>query len=315
MPDSFSSQDRTEPSLFSILGKAPVTGTILGGGFLLGILVGGFFLLGGSSGPAERSSRPAIAARQAARSAEPKPRARKTDTGSESVSNKLAAERDRLRQELDAAKLRREVEALRNELVNLKSSPVSVESASEFPARRRSSRNPAATNRAAPRLPTSRPSTSRPSSVPKTETKPQGATTLAYWNQMNAIILQEAALRAAPAGGVNATNAGGFLDARIQAGEFAVDSIRQLDTTGVDSRVVKLGEQLANWYDQGRRVAQSGKQLLTVASIQDRQGSAGKGYQAAERSHSKSVKKINAEGEQTRHAMSRKYRLKFPPLN
>ncbi len=313
MADNFPSQDRSEQTPFSILGVGPVTGTILGGGFLLGILFGGFLLLGNTDGPAERLSRPAATARQATPSSEPKAVARKADA--DTVSNQLAAERDRLRQELDAARLRREVEALRNELVSLQSSTVSVESASEVPARRRNAGSPAATNRTAPRLPTSRPSTSRPSSAPATEAKSQGAATLAYWNQLNAVILQEAALRAAPASGVTATNAGGFLDARIQAGEFAVDSIRQLDTTGVDSRVTKLGEQLANWYDQGRLVAQSGKQLLTTASIQDRQGSAGKGYQAAERSHSKSVNKINAEGEQTRQAMSRKYRLKFPPLN
>ncbi len=315
MSDDFSSQDRTDPSPLSFLGAGPVTAAILGGGFLLGILAGGFFLLGGSNGPAERSSRPAVAARQAVRSSETKPLAPKTDADSDSVSGNLAAERDRLRQELEAAKLRREVEALRNELVNLKSSPVSTESASEFPARRRNSGSPVATSRTAPRLPTSRPSTTRRPSTSQAASQPQGAATLAYWNQLNAIILQEAALRAAPAGGVTATNAAGFLDARIQAGQFAVDSIRQLDTTGVDSRVVKLGEQLADWYDEGRRVAQSGKQLLTTASVQDRQGSAGKGYQAAERNHSQSVNKINAEGEQTRQAMSRKYRLNFPPLN
>lgn len=278
-----------------------LTWGILGGGFLLGMLFGGFFLFGQSGPPAETAQGSYRENSAPAQELSPK-----ANTATAENSDDLAAERERLRQELEAEKLRREVESLRRELVDLKTSPVSTESTLREPANlprgRRNRNDPSSTRSPAP------PAANASGPSP-------GEATLTYWNQVNAIILQEAALRAAPAGGVTAANATGFLDARIQAAEFAVDALRQLDTVGVDAKAVDLCEQLIRWFAQGGEVAQTGRQLLTRASVQERQGSAGKMYQAAEHSHAKAVNAINSTGEQVRQAMSRKYNLSFPPLN
>ncbi|MGD9855925.1 MAG: hypothetical protein AB7U20_13350 [Planctomycetaceae bacterium] len=280
-----------------------VTGAIIGGGFLLGILFGAILLSGSPDAPADQQ--------QGSTSSAPKDSAASPTSvdavpASESDDGPvgLASERDRLQRELEAEKLRIEVETLRRQLVDLKSSPVSVEAPDERPSR---NRNPGSAG-------TATRSVSAPSSAEVRAVEP-GQATLEYWDRMNAIILQEASLRSVPAGGITAGNAAGFLDARIAAAQFAVDGIRQLDANGVDARVVELGQQLARWYEDGGKVAATGSELLRGASVQDRQGSAGKRYQAAERSHSQSVGAINAAGEQVRGEMSRKYGLSFPPLN
>jgi hypothetical protein len=295
--------DPTDRFLLTTLDADSLRWAVVSGGFFLGILFGTILLFGQNDEPAQRSQ-------VSARSETPVPRPSTSATGSTPSlatpgADDLAAERDRLRSEIEAAKLRHEVETLRRQLMEIESSPVSVETA----PRRASDGRSSATNHTS-----NRPHTTSPTGS-ATAALATGDATLAYWNEMNAIILREAALRSAPIGGVTAANAGGFLEARVHAAQFAADALRQLDTTGVDARVVALGGQLAGWYDEGRTVAEMGQQLLSGASVQERQGSPGKRYQEAEHSHAKRVNAINAEGEKTRQAMSRKYRRTFPPLN
>lgn len=212
----------------------------------------------------------------------------------------LAEERLQLEKQLEEEKLRLEVERLRREIADLKRTSVSVESDVD-PASQRSRRDshpgPAALSNESLASGTS------------------GQLTLHYWNAMNAIILKEGAMRSAPAGGITALNAAGFLDARIQSAAYAVRAIRGLSTDGVDPRVIDLSDQLVGWYQSGGEVAMAGKKLLTGASVQERQGTAGKQYQAAERHHSENVTAINAAGEQIRQEMMQTYGLSFAPLN
>lgn len=270
----------------SKLNGGQVTAVILGGGFLFGLLVGACLLLGQPG--VTSNPEPVVNAASPPSTTSPSP------ADADDRDDELAAERDRLRRELEAEQLRREVALLRDQLESLKTSPVSTEQ----------ERSPV---RSRPTLPSP--------SAPSERGPSPGEATLDYWNRMNAIILQEASMRSAPAGGITAGNATGFLESRIQAADFAVTSIDSLDTTGVDQQVVELGRKLVNWYAEGRQVAETGRHLMTRASIQERQGSAGKMYQAAEHSHSKNVDAVNAAGEQVRQAMIRKYGINFPPLN
>ncbi len=272
-------------------GFTEVTWAMITTGFLLGILIGSIFIVGreASPSPGENPSfssslaAPAIVAKES------------TSTAAEFPEElELAAEREKLTREIEAERLRREVASLRNELAGLSSTTVTDEPVT----------NPTPPLATAPRT------TTHPVAVDS-----QGAVTLSHWNQLNAIILQEAAMRAAPSGGVDASNAGGFLEARRQAAEFAALSIRSLEIDGVDSSVIAISEKLALWYDDGRKVAEQGVHLLTRASNEERQGPLGSAYQAAERSHSTQVNAINSDGERVRQEMTRKYRLSFPPLN
>ncbi len=270
-------------------GFTEVTWAIVGTGFLLGILIGSIFIVGRGGSSCSLFAGSSCPEPEAVATAPSAPSQMKPVDTSD-----LTAERESLTHELEAEKLRLEVAALRQELTGLRSPTNPVESVGS-PA------TPASTSA---RLPT------QPVAVIS-----QGEATLAYWNHLNALILQEAAMRAAPAGGVTASNADGFLEARMQAAEFAAVSIRELETDGVDRSVHSLSEALAAWYQDGHDVAKQGLHLLTKASPEERQGSVGMRYQAAERSHSTAVNEINSEGERVRQSMTQKYRLNFPPLN
>ncbi len=279
--------ESAEQSTGIFSGFTEVTWAIVGTGFLLGILIGSIFIVG-RGGLLACSTSSETTAATVAESA-PASTAPSTSNASD-----LVAEREQLTRELEAEKLRLEVEALRQELAGLQS-PTGTDDSAESPS------VPASESK---RLTTQPVSTVSP-----------GTATLAYWNHLNAIILQEAAMRAAPAGGVTASNAGGFLDTRMQAAEFAMTNIRDLDADGVDAKVLSLGEDLAKWYENGRDVAEQGMHLLTKATTEERQGSPGKQYQAAERALTKQVNEINSDGERVRQAMSQKYGLDFSSLN
>ena len=143
---------------------------------------------------------------------------------------------------------------------------------------------------------------------------PTASATLAFWNRMNDVIERETQLRSAPLGGITSANAGSFLTARIEAAEFAVTSLRALDTSGVDARAVAVSASVASWYEQGRRVADMGRDLLTEGSVKQRQGTAGQQYQTEERRHAAAVGAVNDEGERVRQQLIEEYGIAFPPL-
>ncbi len=271
----------------------PVTGIIVGGGFALGLLCGAVLIFGGSEEP-----RPS-------KRAEVVPAAPQTvahqQEAAESVDENLSGERDRLKQELDKARLEWEVAELRRQLASVKKPSAAVD---ESPV---VATSPVSTQRDDVRG--HQPTTAASDG-------PTGRPTLEYWNEMNAVIAQEARMRATPAGGIaSAGIAGSFLDARIRAAEFASQCILDLDPTGVDPAVTTLAQHLIEWYQEARSVAETGRSLMEQGNPQQRQGSAGQQYQDAERRHAKNVDTVNAEGEQVRRSMSKTYRLEFPPLN
>jgi len=302
--DAAPTTNRQRPP-FGLYGRQ-ITWCILAGGFLVGVLGGAVLIFGSADGSAKRAD-VATSVETTTSFNDPSSLA---DQAEQFDTADLLVERERLQKELDAERLRREVDTLRRELSNLRSSPVSIDSPSHDAAKTA----PSIATPASASAPLRR---SRTGDAPPATSAagPTGEATLAYWNKMNDVILQEATLRSAPSGGITAMNAAGFLDARIHAAEFAVNTLRSLDATCVDPRVVTLGGNLIGWYSDGQEVAKSGKQLLTSASMKERQGTAGKQYQAAEKHHSESVNAINAEGEQVRKEMSNKYRIAFPPLN
>lgn len=258
--------------------QRPANGKLLAAGFGVGLLVGAFFLF--SPPPAEDQT--TVTAQPGQRSRIPE---QSTDTTGVETSadlddggdvDPLTIERQRLKAELESLKLKQEVAALQRELNGLRTTNVSV-----------------------PVISLSAPS---------------GASTLAFWNRMNDVIEREGQMRSAPLGGITSANAGSFFDARIRAATFAVDALRALDPDGVDAGAVAVAESLSQWYEQGREVAESGRNLLTRGSTEKRKGVAGQQYQTAEREHGQSVDAVNAEGERVRQQLSNEYGIDFPPL-
>lgn len=142
----------------------------------------------------------------------------------------------------------------------------------------------------------------------------EGQRTLAYWNAMNTIMAQEGAMRTAPAAGINQTNAGDFINRRGQAGNYAAGAFRDLDTTGVDPAVVRLSQDIANWYAAGARLNDTAGYLLNRASANTRRGQTGKNWADSEKAHNANVQEINRRGDQLRAELSQKYGLAFPDL-
>jgi len=140
-----------------------------------------------------------------------------------------------------------------------------------------------------------------------------GEATLACWNAINDIIAREAAMRIAPAN-LNAANAGGFVEARVRAGKFAGDSLRQLPSDNVDRDVVAHAGDLAAWYDEEARLAGEASSLLGSSDFAARRGAAGKSWRNAEDRHRQRCDEINQRSATLQAQLSRKYGRPFPPL-
>jgi hypothetical protein len=140
-----------------------------------------------------------------------------------------------------------------------------------------------------------------------------GETTLAYWNALNAIMMRELSMRAAPPQ-LTAGNAMSFVSGQSGAYQYAAAAIRKLSIAEVDPEVVALARDLAAWYEQGLANNRTAESLLGSADIAARQGSTGNNWQTAEKQHREQCLQINLRGEQLRNSLSRKYGLAFPKL-
>lgn len=201
--------------------------------------------------------------------------------------NALQLEKQKLEAQLENAQLRAELAALRG--------------------------NAATPTTAAP--PASSAGTARPTPTLRdrsTEADP-GQRTLNFWNQMNVVIDTEADMRKAPSGGVTHGNAGGFVNARIDAGNFAIESLEGLDTNHVDAEAVALREKLVDWYREGVRVSQMADQLMGSSDAL-RQGQAGMAWKMQEMKHNADVRKVNQFGARVRKSLQARYGIAFPPL-
>jgi len=140
-----------------------------------------------------------------------------------------------------------------------------------------------------------------------------GPATLAYWNQLNEVMIREAAMRAAPPK-LTAGNAMSFVTGQSDAYEFAAKAIRRLDSQQVDPRVRALADEIAVWYDQGAVNSREASSLLQNNDVATRQGQAGKSWKSGAESHRKQCLEINSRGEKLRGELSRTYGLAFPKL-
>jgi hypothetical protein len=151
------------------------------------------------------------------------------------------------------------------------------------------------------------------SSSSLTSSTSQASRTLAYWNQMNAIIGKESRMRLVPSGGLTQFNAAGFLNARLKAYEFASKNISGLSTSGVDPIAIEVASSVADWYERGVEVTRQAKKLMSSSSGL-RKGGLGVGWSNEEKAHNQSVNQVNSAGESARQRLIRKHGIKFPPL-
>jgi len=156
-------------------------------------------------------------------------------------------------------------------------------------------------------------------SVPKTtpsspsRNEPTGDATLSFWNAINDVIAREAAMRIAPAN-LTAANAGGFVEARIRAGKFAGDALRNLPRENVDRDVLAHAADLAAWYDDEARLAGEASSLLGSSDFAARRGSAGKSWRNSEDKHRQRCDEINRRSATLQTQLSQKFGRQFPPL-
>ena len=157
----------------------------------------------------------------------------------------------------------------------------------------------------------------RPARAPQPEREDAsaavGQATFAYWNQLNQVMIREAAMRAAPPK-LTAGNAMSFVTGQSDAYEFAAKAIRRLDSQQVDPRVRALADEIAVWYDQGAVNSREASSLLQSNDVATRQGQAGKSWKSGAESHRKQCLEINVRGEKLRGELSRTYGLTFPKL-
>lgn len=205
--------------------------------------------------------------------------------------HRQSAEADAPQDQDAATAIHHEIRALRQELANLRTAT--------------GGRGDAARNEVDVVL-----STGDPSAPPG---QPTGTRTLAYWNELNAIMAKEAAMRAAPPQ-ITAENALAFVGGRTRAFQFAGPAIRELNAHGVDPQVTAIARDIAEWYEAGLAIGQEAESLLGTADVATRQGSRGVTWRSREEQHRQRCLEINRRGEQVRRAMSQKYGLDFPKL-
>ena len=141
-----------------------------------------------------------------------------------------------------------------------------------------------------------------------------GKQTLAFWHKLNAIMLKEEQMRAAPAGGLTAGNAGAFLAGRGKANRYAAQSIRGLSKKNVDPLVANLAGDIAAWYESGAKINDQATFLMTEADPSARRGPLGESWKTAERQHRMEVDLLNRRGDALREQMTAKYGVAFPDL-
>ena len=270
------------------------------GGFFGGLVFGGMLLFGQKQADSDTKSAD-VSAKHAFRQTIVSDEQSKPDRTDDSTrqtlhstdrSNDLQSEVERLRMELEQVELQSQVDQLKRELSQAKVNTQGSSSRLRTNGRKRHT---------------------QVQQESKTGNRPDGKNTLAYWNQLNSIIEQEAAMRRPPEGGLSAANVADFLQRRGDAGKFAADSIRGLNNRGVDSALIVFGGKLAKWYENSVDAAQSGGSLLG-ADPNSRRGKPGQTYKKSEHQLQSDVKAINKDGQQLRSKLSRKYDLVFPPL-
>lgn len=158
------------------------------------------------------------------------------------------------------------------------------------------------------------PSRNRVAERPAAEQPSAGQATLRYWHALNDVIARESAMRAPPAN-LTADNAGGFVQARLQAGRLASAAIGALDPRGVDAEALQLGRELMSWYREEVTVNERATSLLGSASAAARKGAAGSSWRSGEEQHRRKCDEINQRGAALRARLERKYGWAFPPLN
>ena len=141
-----------------------------------------------------------------------------------------------------------------------------------------------------------------------------GQRTLAYWNELNNIMLREEQMRKAPMGGLTAQNVKNFLKRRGQANKYAADAIHRLPTELVDPAVIAQASAIAGWYNHGSQVNDTADHLVSKGSGSERRGAPGEAWKQAEQQHNQSVDDINRRGDELRQQMIQKYGLPFPDL-
>lgn len=279
-------------------GFAKLEWTLIGGGLAAGLIGGAMMLTGQEhSAPAgePEPARTAAAVKSTDDQEQPGSTVSQPDP-----TDALEDEIRELRSRLEKERMRNEIEELRRELAGVQS---------RGPAQRGTRRS----NRTDRQRGGVRPAEQEEISDISSEADSAGQRTLDFWNQMNSIIVQEAAMRSVPTGGVSANNAADFLDRRIASGEFATQALRKLDTTSVDRHAIQLLGKLIDWYADGVKVCKKGRKLLD-ADPKTRRGPKGKAWQKAEKKHNGEVQEVNALGARVRDKLSKKYGLDFPPL-
>ena len=137
--------------------------------------------------------------------------------------------------------------------------------------------------------------------------------TLAYWNRMNAVIIQEETQRFSP-NQLSAANALQFVNSRAQCAENAARALREIDRQQVDPAVTSLAEEIARWYDRAVELNREAADLLQYGTREARQGTRGTNWKVGEEAHQKQCDEINRRGEEVRRHITSEYKLAFPPL-
>jgi hypothetical protein len=145
-----------------------------------------------------------------------------------------------------------------------------------------------------------------------TDANSLGAATLNFWNHLRETIHAEHRARLEgerTSGGDPHT----VLAAHRLARSQAAAAIRQLSTGGVDALATELALDLANWFDEGSRLAAEGT-LLDKQELTAPQSPQGRRWHSSKRQHEQERNLLDRKILSVQRSLAIRYKIEFPEL-
>ena len=135
--------------------------------------------------------------------------------------------------------------------------------------------------------------------------------TLAYWNQLNEIVLGEASLQQEADAAITDSRAARAFVLKSRVSQFASEAVATVPTNGVDPELLQFGQQLTDWYEQGNTLYKRAAQIWQLPTASQRTNLTER-WKPTQLQHRNEAKLLNKKAAALRSALTRRYGVEFP---
>jgi hypothetical protein len=149
-------------------------------------------------------------------------------------------------------------------------------------------------------------------SVSSDPNKPTAEQTLAYWNHLREIAMDEAALQAGAQSARNDANTDQVFALRARVSRFAAKTLEATPERGVDDEALALGKELAEWFHRSGGLYDQAAQLWSNRSAQQSSAHFTHRWATSERQLTNEAELLANKATAVGAALSRRYGRSFP---